>query len=149
LAEELNLAPYVTFHGFLPQPKIRSFYQAADLFVLTSRHEAGPVAVLEAAACGVPTVGTRVGHLADWDGREGMAVPVANPTALAEAILALLHDESRRAMMGRAALQWAKHYSADFTARRFEEIFTTLISNPRSIGAQGYGGVGRGVPLDH
>ena len=40
----------------------------ADLFWLTSRHEAGPVAVLEAAVAGVPTVGTAVGQVAATGG---------------------------------------------------------------------------------
>lgn len=149
LSHQLNLDDVVTFQGFLTQDKVRPFYQNADLFLLTSRHEAGPIAILEAAACAVPTVGTRVGHVADWDGREAIAVPVGNPDALATAIMMVLEDEPRHVLMGRAAQQWAKQYSADFTARRFEEIFTTLLSNPRSIVAQGHEGVGRGVPLDH
>jgi len=148
LAHDLKLDEHVTFHGFLPQAKVRSFYQGADLFVLTSRHEAGPVAVLEAAACAVPTVGSRVGHLADWDGREGVGVPVADPDALAEAIMALLHNPTRRLAMGRVAHQWATYYSADFTAHRFEEIFATLIANPRAKIERGVGGKVQEVPLD-
>lgn len=136
-AQRWKLQEKVTFHGFLPQEKIRRFYQQADLFLLTSRHEAGPVAVLEAAACGVPTVGSRVGHIADWEGREALAVPVADPEALAGAILELLNDEPRRMAMGRAAQQWATHYSADFTASRFEEIFATLISNRPPLRVRG------------
>ncbi|MBA3530775.1 MAG: glycosyltransferase, partial [Ardenticatenales bacterium] len=57
-AVALGLDHHITFHGFLPNDEIRAFYQRSHLFVLTSRHEAGPVAVLEAAACAVPTVGT-------------------------------------------------------------------------------------------
>lgn len=133
LAHRLKLDNHVTFHGFLPQEEIRRFYQAADVFILTSRHEAGPIAIIEAAACGVPTVGTRVGHLADWDGHEGLAVPVANSNALAETVVALLRDDARRIMMGRAALQWAKHHSADVTAQQFETLFSTLISTPKAL----------------
>lgn len=148
LSHQLKLDEFVTFHGFLPQDKIRAFYQNADLFLLTSRHEAGPIAVLEAAACAVPTVGTRVGHVADWDGREAIAVPVGNADALASAIVMVLEDEPRRAMMGRAAQQWAKEYSADSTAQRFEGIFTSLTSAPRTIAATGPRGEVQGVSLD-
>ncbi len=140
LAHHLKIEKNVTFHGFLPQEELRRFYQAADLFLLTSRHEAGPIAIIEAAACAVPTVGTRVGHLADWDGREGVAVPVANPDALAESVLSLLGDEAWRTTMGRAALQWAQHYDTDSTAQEFERVFNTLISAPPARQGKGVRG---------
>ncbi len=148
LSHELGLDDHVTFHGFLPQDDVRPFYQAADLFVLTSRHEAGPIAVIESAACKVPTVGTRVGHVADWDGREAIAVAVGNADALAAAIVTLLEDETRRAMMGSAVEQWARQFSATYTARRFEEIFTALTPVRRVLQATEKRGETKGVSLD-
>lgn len=127
LSRSLGLESYVTFRGFLPNDDARGFYRQADLFLLTSRHESGPIAVLEAAAVGVPTVGTRVGHIADWAGTEAVAVPVSDATALAHETLTLLQDEERRHRLGRAAQVWTRHYSADWTAAQFTEIYGKLL----------------------
>ena len=63
---ELALADRVTFHGFLPQDELPRLFASADLYVQTSLHEAAGVSVLEAAASGVPVIGTRAGYVSDW-----------------------------------------------------------------------------------
>jgi glycosyltransferase involved in cell wall biosynthesis len=65
LAQRLGLSAHVEFADFRPHPALRQEYENADLLVVTSRHEAGPLVMLEAALAGVPTVGTCVGHIAD------------------------------------------------------------------------------------
>src|SRR3546814_11629822 len=64
LAAELGLESRVRFRGFRTQRELRPMLAAADLLVMASRHEAGPLVAMEAAVVGVPTVGTAVGHLA-------------------------------------------------------------------------------------
>src|SRR3546814_9988889 len=66
LATELGLESRVRFRGFRTQRELRPMLAAADLLVMASRHEAGPLVAMEAAVVGVPTVGTAVGHLAEW-----------------------------------------------------------------------------------
>src|SRR3546814_4537581 len=66
LATELGLESRVRFRGFRTQRELRPMLAAADLLVMASRHEAGPLVAMEAAVVGVPTVGTAVGHLAAW-----------------------------------------------------------------------------------
>ena len=75
LAASARLRERVTFHGFRTQAELAGFYRAAQLLVVTSRHEAGPVVALEAAAWGVPSVGSHVGHLADGAGSWSATVP--------------------------------------------------------------------------
>ena len=65
----------MTFHGFQPTDALASFYARAHLHVVSSRHEAAGIVVLEAAASGVPTVGTRVGFLADWAQARALNAP--------------------------------------------------------------------------
>ena len=65
LCGELGLAQHVTFHGFQPSQAVAPLYRAAHLHLLASRHESQAVVVGEAAAAGVPTVGTAVGVLAE------------------------------------------------------------------------------------
>jgi glycosyltransferase involved in cell wall biosynthesis len=124
----LGLASRVTFHGFLPSDATHAFFRRADVFVLSSRHEAGPLVVLEAAASGVPTVGTAVGHVRDFSPDRAVAVSVGDDGALADGVLALLHDEPRRRAMGAAAQQWAREHDADATAAAFERIYASLLT---------------------
>ena len=125
LVHTLGLASRITFHGFQTTDALRSFYQRAHLFVLSSRHEAANVAVLEAAASGVPIVGTRVGHLADWDDK-ALTVPPGNPEALATAIQALLAAPSERRQLAEKARAWTITHDAEWTARRFEDLYSRL-----------------------
>lgn len=63
--EQIGLSQRVNFVGKVPHTELRHYYSRAQLHILTSRHEAFGMAVLEAAACGTPTVGTQVGLITD------------------------------------------------------------------------------------
>jgi glycosyltransferase involved in cell wall biosynthesis len=127
LTQQLGLSRHVRFHGFLTQTRLRPLVEAAHLMLISSRHEAGPLVVLEAAAVGVPTVGTAVGHVAEWAPSAAVAVPVADPAALARAIIGLLSDEDARLRLAREAWQRARREDADYTARSFEALYSGLL----------------------
>lgn len=122
-ADELGLSARIRFHGFLTQRALRPIVEAAHVALVTSRHEAGPVAVLEAALAGVPTVGTAVGHVADWSPHAALAVPRGDAGALAKAIAMLLDDEETRLTLACAAQRIAVRDDADQSARLFDEIY--------------------------
>jgi glycosyltransferase involved in cell wall biosynthesis len=77
----------------------------ADVALLTSRNEGTPVALVEAAAAGVPAVATRVGGVPSVvvDGETGLLVAAGDAPAIAAAVVALLRDAPRRRAMGDAA----------------------------------------------
>jgi glycosyltransferase involved in cell wall biosynthesis len=135
LAERLGLSGKVTFHGFLPQQRIRHLVEAAHLMILTSRHEAGPLAVLEAAVAGVPTVGTAVGHIVEWSPGAARSVPVRDWESLATEIRRLLADEDQRLEVARAAFQIATREDATFTAQTFESLYAGLAARGRGGGS--------------
>lgn len=128
LAARLGLDDAVVFHGWLPAEEVRRRLARADLLVVSSRHEAGPVALVEAAARGLPTAGTAVGHLAEGHGVRSFAVPVGDARALSNAIVALAANDALRRRMGDAALAWAKENDADRTAERFEAIYRRVVA---------------------
>jgi glycosyltransferase involved in cell wall biosynthesis len=111
------------WHGVMRREALRELMDRADVLVVTSRHEAGPLVVLEAAVAGVPTVGTFVGHIADWAPDAAAGVPVGDAAALASEIAALAHDESRRQRIAREAQRRAIAIDADYTAATFERIY--------------------------
>ena len=126
LVRELGLDSRVRFLGFRTQRELRPIVESADLLVMSSRHEAGPFVLLEAAVAGIPTVGTTVGHIAEWAPSAALAVPVGNPERLADAIHTLLADESLRLRVARAAQCRALSEDADYTARTFEALYQRL-----------------------
>jgi len=140
LAGELGLAERVRFHGFMTQRQLLPLMQAAHILVVSSRHEAGPVAVLEAAAMGVPTVGTAVGHVVEWAPEAALAVPVGDAQSLAAALSQVLSNEELRLRVARAAWTRAVWEDADYTASCFEALYEEL-----TPGAHGY----RPAPASH
>ena len=126
LAAELALLPRVRFHGFLTRSQLRPLVEAAHLMVVSSRHETGPVAALEAAVAGVPTVGTCVGHIAEWAPTAALAVPVGDSAAMAAAIGQLLGDEDLRLGLAREAQRRAVAQDADYTAQCFRDLYARL-----------------------
>jgi glycosyltransferase involved in cell wall biosynthesis len=126
MALELGLSERVRFLGFLPQRQLRPVVEAADLMILSSRHEAGPLAMLEAAVAGVPTVGTAVGHIHEWSPAAAASVPVGDWAQLAKTIGQLLADEDLRLRIAREALRRAVREDADYTAACFEALYARL-----------------------
>ena len=80
-------------------------WAAADVALLTSRNEGTPVALIEAAAAGVPAVATNVGGVPSVveDGVTGVLVPSGDFARFGAAVLTLLRDSRRRTRMGAAA----------------------------------------------
>lgn len=120
----------VHFHGFLTHPELRPWMERADLLLVTSRHEAGPLVLLEAAVAGVPAVGTAVGHLTEWAPDAAVAVPIGDPGALANETAALLRDEERRLTIAARAHARALREDADFTARATAALYAEMIRFP-------------------
>ena len=99
--------PNITCTGFVADTA--PYYRAMDLMVLPSLREGFPNVVLEAAATGIPVVGTLCTGSRDAVVSEvtGMLVPPGHPEAICEAVLRLLRDPDRRRQMGEAARVWA------------------------------------------
>jgi len=132
LIQELGLQHHVSLLGFKTQRELRPLMESADLLVMSSRHEAGPLVVLEAAVAGVPTVGTAVGHVAEWAPSAALVVPVGDWFGLANAIQQVLADETLRLRLAVSAQRLALLEDADHTARTFERIYLQLTMDHRA-----------------
>jgi glycosyltransferase involved in cell wall biosynthesis len=104
LSHSLGLQQRVDFVGWVDDEQLRKNYDAADIFVLPSRHEGMPNVVLEAMACGLPVIATGIAGSEELvvDGQTGFLVPVDDPSALAAALKTLLTDPRRVQSMGQA-----------------------------------------------
>ena len=132
LAVSLGIDDHVRFRGYLQPQELASMLADASLHVVSSRDDAGPVAVLEAAACGIPTVGTSVGHVADFAAMTkpgAMAVAGHQAEQLADGIISLLTDETQRATLARNAQAWSAAHDSVHTANSFEALYRRLIAS--------------------
>src|SRR5690606_5230327 len=102
LAEDLGVTDRLDLRGPVPRGEIPALIRSADVVVAVPWYEPFGIVPLEAAACGRPLVGSRVGGLLDSvaDGRTGILVPPQDPDALADAIGQLLDDPARAEAMG-------------------------------------------------
>ena len=101
----------------------------ADIFVLSSRFEGLPVALMEALTLGLPVVATAVGGVPEAvdHGVEGLLVPPGRPDRLADAIAELAGDPSRRKEMSDAARARSEDFDIERAVRRIEEIYREIV----------------------
>jgi glycosyltransferase involved in cell wall biosynthesis len=102
-ATALGVAGQVRWLGW--RRDLATIYGATDVFLLTSRNEGTPVALIEAMASGVPGVSTDVGGVKDVidSADAGVRAPFGDIAALAAGVDALLEDPARRRAMGARA----------------------------------------------
>jgi glycosyltransferase involved in cell wall biosynthesis len=132
LAIELGVADRITFLG--EARDVTAILQRACLFVLPSRSEGIPLTALEAMACGLPVVATRVGGLPEVveDGMTGRLVPPADPAALAGAMLEIWDDPRRGAQMGHAGRRRAEDcFDVRWMVDEYEMIYREIARGDR------------------
>jgi glycosyltransferase involved in cell wall biosynthesis len=127
----LGVASRVVFTGF--RQDVAALLQMMDVFALPSRWEGLSLVLLEAMACRKPVVATRVTGNVDVvvDGVTGFLVPVGAPQALAEKIVALLHDAKLRAEYGQKGRERVEHdFSLDAMVVRTRAVYQELLAGP-------------------
>jgi glycosyltransferase involved in cell wall biosynthesis len=112
-AAKLGIANRVDFRGQLPSAEaVRAELDLADLFVLPSRAEGLPRAMIEAMARGLPCIGSTVGGIPELLPPEDL-VPPGDAAALANKIAEVVADARRMAAMSERNLQTSREYEVD------------------------------------
>ena len=130
----LDLRSAVTFVGAQPQERLRAWYVAADATVLPSHYESFGMVAMEAMACGIPVVASRVGGLQTTvrDGVTGLLVPDHDPAALAGALDRLLGDPDLCFRLGREGVQWAARHRWPCIAEAVCREYAALVERASS-----------------
>jgi glycosyltransferase involved in cell wall biosynthesis len=118
LIEELGLTGAAVLEGRIGNAV--DAYHAGSLVALTSISEGFPYTVVEAMACGRPTVCTNVGGVAEAVGETGIVVPPRDFVAVADACVRLLRDDELRRRLG---VEARARVLANFTLRRSLEAY--------------------------
>lgn len=121
---------HVLFLGWIPEYQKRALYEACDVAVLPSYREGMPYTLVEAMACGLPVVASRVGGIPDLieDGRNGYLIPPGDAHVLSDRLTRLaLEPESRRRMSQANTRKAREEHSASVAFRRIEALCSSLL----------------------
>lgn len=108
---------------------------ACDLIAHPSGNESFGIALIEAWACGKPVIGARVGAIPSVvdEGQDGLLYTYLDPDSLAQAILELLADPSRRIRMGEAGRRKVlANYTWEIVTDRLRAVYTEVIRRYRA-----------------
>jgi glycosyltransferase involved in cell wall biosynthesis len=128
LVDELQLTQSVHFLGAQSNPL--PYLQASDLFVLPSISEGMSNSLLEAMACGLPSVVSSAGGNVDLiqDGQAGLVADATTPTDLADQLTCMLSDSTLRQRCGAHARQLVgQQYSIQSIVDRYEALYRQLV----------------------
>jgi glycosyltransferase involved in cell wall biosynthesis len=121
--------------GRVSRVQAPALLRSADVLVAVPAYEPFGIVPVEAMACGVPVIASKVGGMLETvvDGVTGLHVPPADPQHLASALTTLLADPPRRAAMGRAgARRCAGRYGWPRIAEHTHHVYRRLVAAPRA-----------------
>ena len=135
-AEQLALHYKVQdrIHFIGKQDNVNELLPLADLMLMPSEMESFGLAALEAMACSVPTIGTRVGGVPELidDQHNGLLFKVGDVDAMAAAAIALLRDEPRLKAMSTAARKTAQdRFCASRIIPEYESYYDRVVTRTR------------------
>ncbi|MBE7212462.1 MAG: glycosyltransferase [Gluconacetobacter diazotrophicus] len=143
LARELGIAGRTRFLGSLPHDAVLSELRRAAVLVLPSVRTAGGrveglgLVLLEAAATGVPTIGSAIGGIPECvrDHETGLLFPPGNAPVLAARLGSLLQDEASRRRFGAAGRAMAeREFDLDRRTRALESLYDEAVRDHRASG---------------
>jgi glycosyltransferase involved in cell wall biosynthesis len=124
----LRLEASVKFFKINGQPA--EILPAFDVFAMPSLQEGQGLSVMEAQACGVPVVASRVGGLVEVvkDGETGILVPPRDHLALADALIKILADKELASRFGLAGREWImNNFSVDGMVDRTLDVYQGVL----------------------
>jgi glycosyltransferase involved in cell wall biosynthesis len=130
LSIQLGIQKYVQFVGEVPHEEVQTFMQQADVFVLPSLSEGFPNVILEAMACGLPIIASRVGGIPDiiTNDINGYLVEVKDTNDMANKIMLLLSDDTLRKKISDNNRHLVKKYTWENVIFELEKIYELSIS---------------------
>src|SRR5438093_10272881 len=139
MVSDLGVDERVRFPGITDHPF--EVLRGADLFVLPSRAEGFPNALVEAMACALPVISTHFGCAAKSiieDGVDGVLVPPEHAEALAAAMIRLMNDPGERSRLGANASRIVQRFSTEQVFAMWEETVSRAIAgSPLQIRPEG------------
>jgi glycosyltransferase involved in cell wall biosynthesis len=132
LAEALNLSKNVEFLGYHDDP--RQYLYAADIFVLASHADPGPLVIAEARNAGCAMIATNVDGIPEMldFGAAGILVEPGQPEQLADAMIGLLNDPSKIREYSKRAKANTERFTINRVCREMDEIYSEMTKKSTS-----------------
>jgi len=127
--QELGLEQDVIFTGYVPDDDLPALYSLAEAFVFPSLYEGLGLPVLEAMACGAPTICSDVSSLPEVAGNAALLVAPTNVRGWAEAMTGLTQNASLRADLRERGLRQAAHFTWETAAHQMREVYRELYAH--------------------
>ena len=128
--EQLGLASRILFPGFIAEEDKVSLLCAAQVFAYVSLYEGFGLPVLEALACGIPTVTSNTSSIPEVAGSAAILVDPTDVSQIANAIGKLLSDDDLRQHFGQAALIQAAQFTWERTAAETLQVYRDVLAAP-------------------
>jgi glycosyltransferase involved in cell wall biosynthesis len=136
LTKHLGIENQVKFLGNVPNQVLPAFLNAGDVYVSTSFSDGSSASLMEAMACGLPVVVSRIPANEEWvvHGENGFLVKPGDSVTLADCLVKALQDERLRLLMGEANLEVAKK-RADWRVNSLvlEKSVSDLLAHNRTV----------------
>jgi glycosyltransferase involved in cell wall biosynthesis len=130
--DQADLTARVTFHGTLRREETVPFLQRAHLFLLPSRFEGVPWALLETMSCGCVPIASRIAETTDFvvdHGVSGFLCTVGNASEFAQAIMGLAADRKRLATCSAAAVQTIRdRFTLERVVRDTDDLLQSVLA---------------------
>jgi glycosyltransferase involved in cell wall biosynthesis len=127
----LGLERAITFVGYVSRTEQPLWYAGAAAFIYPSLYEGFGLPVLEALACGTPTITSSVSSLPEAAGPVAVQVTPNNSADLALAIQSLLADEAARRRMAVEGPRWARAFTPERMAQGYAAIYQSVASTAK------------------
>ena len=134
LASEMKVKNHIKIIGFVSYDEVALYHKASDVMVSVSQYDSGPVALLEAMACGDVPVISDLPSVREWikDGWNGLLVDPNNVDQVADSIIALLENEEMRKSFAERNWQLIQEKGdQEYWMGKMEELYYSLLKEAR------------------
>jgi len=131
LAVRLGIANKVKFLGWITRYELELYYRGADLFIMSSDYEAGPISMLEAMVAETSVISSNILGFPSFarNGVDALLVPPRDPKSLSTAIENLISDQDLRIKLSKNGKQFASRFTWDKVAEMTMRIYEYVVGN--------------------
>lgn len=129
MIKDFNISDSVELKGSLPHNKIFDEIKKSEIFICPSLAEGLGIVFIEAQACGVPVIGTRIGGIPDviQNNENGILIEPKNSEEISKSIIALLKNEDLRDRLSKKALETVRKYDWKKIVEKIDFLYKEII----------------------